>query len=102
MGNRIHVTIDYFKPYETVHALRSISEAKDAAKKELSERLHEFDEKGVQIIENNVRIIMYGDYIETSGTFVCIQPVGLQNVTSRSHTEHNMNGENYEYNGNDD
>ena len=102
LGNRIHLTIDFFKPFETVHALQSISEAKAAAKKELSERLREFDEKGVQIIENNVRIIMYGDYIETSGTFVYIQPVGLQNVTARSHTENNMNGENYEYNGNDD
>ena len=101
-NNEVALSVDIYRPYETVHALTSISEAKTLAQKELSERLHEFNEKGVQILENNVRIIMYGDYLEASGSLVIVCPAGVQKDLPMNHTQNSKNGETYEYNGNDD
>ena len=56
----IHVQIDSFRPYTSVPSLTAVSEVKNQAEKELSDIIHEFEEKGVQILENNVKILVNG------------------------------------------
>lgn len=96
----IVVSINEYKDYENILAIKSISNAEKEAEKELSELFHKLNEKGVQIIENNVKIIKYGDYIEAVGSLIVIEPVSSMNA-SISNTETIKNGESYEYNGND-
>lgn len=98
----IHVQIDSFRPYTSVPSLTAVSEVKNQAEKELSDIIHEFEEKGVQILENNVKILMYEDRVETTGTFVLIEPVGEGTDILPENTQIDENGETDEYNGNDD
>ena len=63
---------------------------------------HEFEEKGVQILENNVKILMYEDRVEAVGDFVLIKPVGEGTDIPPEDTQIHGIGETDEYNGNND
>ena len=68
----------------------------------MSDIIHEFEEKGVQILENNVKILMYEDRVEASGNFVLIKPIGEGTDILPEDTQNDGIGETDEYNGNDD
>ena len=95
----LEISMDIFRPVEIIPSLSAINDAKTAAEKEMSERLDEFNELGVQILENNVKIIMYDNRVEAKGTFEIIRPVGSKHKEMVNHTKIVGNGENYEYNG---
>ena len=75
---------------------------KKQAEEELSDIIHEFEEKGVQILENNVKILMYEDRVEAAGNFVLVEPIGEGADILPENTQNDENGETDEYNGNDD
>lgn len=62
----------------------------------------QFTEKGVQIVENNVRIDMYEDRLVAKGYLVLIQSAGIRSNEEVDFDETIENGEFYEYNRNDD
>ena len=70
--------------------------------KKMSDMFHEFTEKGVQIVENNVRIDMYEDRLVAKGYLVLIQSAGIRSNEEVDFDETIENGEFYEYNRNDD
>lgn len=98
----IYVQLEAFRPYTTAASLTAVSQVKKQAEEELSDIIREFEEKGVQILENNVKILMYEDRVEASGTFVLIEPVGEGTDIPPENTQIDENGETDEYNGNDD
>ena len=75
---------------------------KNQAEKELSDIIHEFEEKGVQILENNVKILVYEDRVESTGNFVLIEPIGEGADILPGNTQIDEIGETDEHNGNDD
>ena len=99
--NGYGAALEIYRPVEIIPALKSSNDAKTTATKEMSKRLQEYNELGVQILENNVKIIMYGDRVEAIGEMILIRPVDYENLKSITYTEFVKNGENYEYNGND-
>lgn len=58
--------------------------------------------KGYQILENNVKILMYEDRVEASGNFVLIKPIGEGTDILPEDAQNDEIGETDEYNGNDD
>lgn len=98
----IHIQTDAFRPYTNVPSWETLSEIKGEAEKELSDIIHEFEEKGVQILENNVKILMYEDRVEAVGDFVLIKPVGEGTDIPPEDTQIHGIGETDEYNGNND
>lgn len=98
----IHIQTDAFRPYTNVSSWEMISEIKEEAEKDLSDIIHEFEEKGVQILENNVKILVYEDRVEAVGNFVLIKPVGEGTDIPPEDTQIHGIGETDEYNGNDD
>ena len=70
--------------------------------KKMSDMFHEFTEKGVQIVENNVRIDMYEDRLVAKGYLVLILSAGIRSNEEVDFDETIENGEFYEYNRNDD
>lgn len=98
----IYVQMDAFRPYTSVPSLSAVSQVKNQAEKELSDIIHEFEEKGVQILENNVKILVYEDRVESTGNFVLIEPIGEGADILPENTQIDEIGETDEYNGNDD
>ncbi|WP_405318780.1 sporulation protein YqfD, partial [Frisingicoccus sp.] len=98
----ICLQINRYRPYEIVPSLETISQAKSRAEEELSDTFREFDEKGVQILENNVKILMYEDRVEADGYFVLIEPIGKASDHFSDGTQIDDIGETHEYNRNDD
>lgn len=98
----IHIQMDTYRPYEIVASLEAATNAKQQAEDEMSDLFDEFYEKGVQILENNVRILVYEDRIEAKGELVLIQPIGKSMNNLPEHTQIVENGETHEYNGNND
>ena len=92
---------DVYRTYEKVDAIEHIMDAKQQAENEMSDIYREFIEKGVQIIENNVRIVMYEDRVEVKGNLVLIRPIGEFAEYAHDPDETIENGETYEYNRND-
>ena len=92
---------EIYRPYEVVDSILHIMDAKQQAEKEMSDIYHEFIEKGVQIIENNVRIVMYEDRVEVKGSLVLNEPIGMFLEHKADPLETIENGELYEYNRND-
>lgn len=92
---------DAYRPYTVVPSLTAVSQIKTKAEQELSDIIHEFEEKGVQILENNVKILMYEDRVEAVGDFLLIEPVGEGADSLPEETQKEKNGETDEYNGND-
>ena len=69
---------------------------------EMSDMFYEFNQKGVQILENNVRIDVYGDRIWARGNLELIYPIGAD-ISKMSDSDNNeKNGELYGNNRNDD
>ena len=68
----------------------------------MSDTIREFSEKGVQILENNVKILMYEDRVEADGYFVLIEPIGKASDHFSDGTQIDDIGETHEYNRNDD
>ena len=64
--------------------------------------IHELEQKGVQILENNVKILVYEDRVEATGTLVLIEPIGEGIQTLPENTQIDEIGETDEYNGNND
>lgn len=98
----IQVQMDSFRPYTSVPSLAAVTQVKKQAEEELSDIIHEFEEKGVQILENNVKILMYEDRVEAAGNFVLVEPIGEGADILPENTQNDENGETDEYNGNDD
>ena len=66
------------------------------------EMLTDLEQKGVQILENNVKILVYEDRVEATGTLVLIEPIGEGIQTLPENTQIDEIGETDEYNGNND
>lgn len=98
----IYVQADIFRPYTNIPSWTSFSQLKSRAESELSDLIHEFEDKGVQILENNVKILMYEDRVEAAGNFVLIKPIGEGTDILPEDTQNDEIGETDEYNGNDD
>ncbi|MFR0987489.1 MAG: hypothetical protein ACLSFZ_14140 [Frisingicoccus sp.] len=98
----IYVQADAFRPYTNIPSWTALSQLKLRAENELSDIIHEFEEKGVQILENNVKILMYEDRVEASGNFVLIKPIGEGTDILPEDAQNDEIGETDEYNGNDD
>ena len=64
--------------------------------------IRKFEEKGVQILENNVKILMYDDRVEVKGNFVVIEPLGEEMNMLPQVIQNEEIGETHEYNRNDD
>lgn len=98
----IHLQIDSFRPYTTVPSLSAVNRVKNQAENELLDIIHELEQKGVQILENNVKILVYEDRVEATGTLVLIEPIGEGIQTLPENTQIDEIGETDEYNGNND
>ena len=94
--------IDSFRPYTTVPSLSAVNRVKNQAENELLDIIHELEQKGVQILENNVKILVYEDRVEATGTLVLIEPIGEGIQTLPENTQIDEIGETDEYNGNND
>ena len=93
---------DSFRPYTTVPSLSAVNRVKNQAENELLDIIHELEQKGVQILENNVKILVYEDRVEATGTLVLIEPIGEGIQTLPENTQIDEIGETDEYNGNND
>ena len=98
----IQLQKDTYQSYEIVSALESSVCAKEDVMQEMSDMFYEFNQKGVQILENNVRIDVYGDRIWARGNLELIYPIGAD-ISKMSDSDNNeKNGELYGNNRNDD
>lgn len=93
---------DTYLNYKCISTLETLTHAKEYMTKKMSDMFHEFTEKGVQIVENNVRIDMYEDRLVAKGYLVLIQSAGIRSNEEVDFDETIENGEFYEYNRNDD
>jgi len=98
----IQIQTEAFRPYVIVPSFRTVSDVKMRAEEELSDIIREFEEKGVQILENNVKILMYEDRVEAIGNFVLIEPVGEGCETLPEDIQNDEIGEADEYNRDND
>ncbi len=67
----------------------------------MSDKIRKFEEKGVQILENNVKILMYDDRVEAKGNFLLIEPLGEGVDILPQVIQNEEIGETHEYNRND-
>ncbi len=98
----IQLQIDTYLSYELVSALESAVCAKEDIIQEMSDMFHEFNQKGVQILENNVRIDVYEDRIWAKGNLELIYPIGTDISEISDSDKNEKNGELYGNNRNDD
>lgn len=98
----IFLQLDTFKPIEQIFTLDAPEMAKKQAEEEMSDIFREFNEKGVQILENNVKIFMYENRVEAKGDLRLIKPVGKAMERLPDSSEIVENGETDEHNRNDD
>jgi similar to stage IV sporulation protein len=96
------IQIDAYRPYQPVPSFTAPSQLKERAETDLSDRIREFGEKGVQILENNVKILMYQDRVEATGDFTLIEPIGEGTDVPPENIQTEGNGVTDEYYGNDD
>ena len=80
----IYVQMDAFRPYTSVPSLSAVSQVKNQAEKELSDIIHEFEEKGVQILENNDKIEKNISGYRISGKLTVIEPAAVRAPVSES------------------
>lgn len=85
-----------YVPYETWY---SEEEANLRAEKELSEFLVKFAQKGVQILENDVKVISNGSECVSQGTITTVEQIALPAAISRTITETEENSDTDEYIG---
>ena len=97
----IYIQKDIFRPYTKVPSLTAASQLKTRAEDELSDKIRKFEEKGVQILENNVKILMYDDRVEAKGNFLLIEPLGEGVDILPQVIQNEEIGETHEYNRND-
>ena len=94
----IQLQKEIYRPYEVVSTIEVSSDAKEKLEAKMSDLYNEFYEKGVQILENNVKIIMYENRAEAKGNMILLWPIGISTDILLNHTEITENGETYEYN----
>ena len=98
----VQLQLDTYKSYELVSALESAVCAKEDMMQEMSDMFREFNQKGVQILENNVRIDVYEDRIWARGDLELIYPIGTDISYISDSDKNEKNGELYGNNRNDD
>lgn len=98
----IYIQKDIFRPYTKIPSLRAVSQMKTKAETELYDIIGKFGEKGVQILENNVKILMYDDRVEAKGHFIVIEPLGEGAEILPQVIQNEEIGETHEYHRNDD
>lgn len=97
----LFLQIETYRGTTPIYALDAPEMAKKQAEKELSDLFHEFDEKGVQILENNVKIIMYEDHAKAVGDLRLIRSIAVPEAYLSGAPENMEMGETDEYNGDD-
>ncbi len=70
------------REYETVEKTYSKTEAETLAKERLDGFCEDLEQKGVQIIENNVMIVTDGKNCTASGSLRAIEPIGARRATA--------------------
>ncbi|MCM1063395.1 MAG: sporulation protein YqfD [Eubacterium sp.] len=75
------------REYQNVEYDYTLEEAKTLLNEKISEYIESLEEKGVQIIEKDVRIDMNGDSWVVSGEFLVQEPAGLSVEIDRTETE---------------
>lgn len=95
------IQTDACRPYGNVPSLSAASVMYAEAEAELSNTIREFEEKGVQILENNVKILVYDDRVAAVGDFLLIEPVGEPSDQLPEERQMDENGETDEYNRDD-
>jgi len=76
-----------YREYQNVECTYTVEEAKTLLNQNLMEFLTSLEEKGVQIIEKDVRIDTDGNSWVVTGDFVVREPVGIPAETVRMDTE---------------
>lgn len=97
----IFLQLETYRTTTPVYALEASETARKQAEEELSDLFLEFDEKGVQILENNVKIMMYENRAEAVGDLRLIQSVAVSTDNLPDSSQIVENGETDEYNRND-
>lgn len=70
------------KEYKTEQKQYSKTQAEQLAQEKLNEFCEELTQKGVQIIENNVMIVVDGKMCSASGSLKAIEPIGTRKATT--------------------
>lgn len=94
----IYLQKDQYISFEILPEWISSAACKKQAEDELSDTIREFSEKGVQILENNVKIVMYENRAEAKGNFVLIESIGENSETLMDEAQNGEIGETHEYN----
>ena len=94
----IYLQKDQYISFETLPEWITSAACKKQAEDELSDTIREFSEKGVQILENNVKIVMYENRAEAKGNFVLIESIGENSETLMDEAQNGEIGETHEYN----
>ncbi|MEY8516070.1 sporulation protein YqfD [Lachnospiraceae bacterium 29-84] len=78
------LTKETYKEYQIERKKYGKTEAEAIAKEKLQEFCQELEEKGIQIIENNVMIRTDGKNCTASGSLKAIGPIGVRKATART------------------
>lgn len=77
----LHLNKETYREYKIEKKKYSKKEAKQLANEKLNEFCKELTQKGVQIIENNVMIVVDEKNCTSSGSLTIIEPIGVRKAT---------------------